>query len=82
MSDEQDRDMAFSIAFALSRWKGTLRRVPKHDSIPHLMPVARAVMRQLRLTGWRFTKEPTREWHSTHGSETPWRPRGEEEEER
>ena len=60
MTDQANDDLAFTIAFALSRQKGTLRRVPKHDSIPHLTPV---------------TKRPPREAHSTHGwTGAPTRP--------
>jgi len=68
MSDQRDDDLAFSIAFALSRCKGLLRAVPRYDSIPHLMPVARAVIQQIERTGWKLTKTPPREPHSTHCS--------------
>ena len=75
MTEHANDDLAFTIAFALSRQKGTLRRVPKHDSIPHLTPVAKAIIRQMELSGWRVTKRPPREAHSTHGSTgAPTRP--------
>ena len=67
MTDHAKDDLAFTIAFALSRQKGTLQRVPKHDSILHLTPVAKAIIRQMELSGWRVTKRPPREAHSTQG---------------
>lgn len=78
MTDDGDDDLAFTIAFALSGHKAALRRVPKHDSIPHRTPVAKAVIRQVELSGWRLTKRPAREAHSTHPA-TRWHVPPEEE---
>ncbi|TVQ35663.1 MAG: hypothetical protein EA356_07155 [Geminicoccaceae bacterium] len=45
-------DPSFDVAFALSRQRKRLRRIPDHDGIEWLRPVARAVLAQLSLAGW------------------------------
>ncbi len=58
MSEQRDDDLAFDIAYALSRQRKVLRRIPDHKDIEHLRLAAKAVIRHLRLCGWRLDKKP------------------------
>ncbi|MEO1090776.1 MAG: hypothetical protein AAFX81_09090 [Pseudomonadota bacterium] len=64
MPDDIDDDLAFSIAFATSKRRQLLLQVPRVDAIAHLRPIAHAVIKQLRLSGYVITKKPPRPPHS------------------
>jgi len=57
MSERYDKyDLVFAIAFALTRRRGELKRIPTHDGIRCLEPAARAVIEHLLRCGWRIER--------------------------
>ncbi len=77
MSDyDDDRTLGFDIAYELSCHRKKLERIPSHDSIAHLRPIAEAVIRHIRRCGWRIDKRPMPPMH-TAGAST--KPAGDEE---
>lgn len=55
-----DDDLTFAIAYALARQRKTLRSIPTHSGVEHLLLAARAVIRHLKLCGWRLEKRSAR----------------------
>jgi len=49
-------DLVFAIAFALTRRRGELKRIPTHDGIRYLEPAARAVIEHLLRCGWQIER--------------------------